>query len=162
VQTAAASSAVALLTGCPHQTHSNAAARSDQTTGRGSLKAHAAAHGLLFGMAVPVPLLKSDEEMQRIIAEQCSIVVAENSMKWRALRPAPDKFDFQQADELIAFAEQHKIKIRGHNFVWHQALPDWFAGTVTRDNAQKFLVDHIMTVAGATRAKFIPGMSSTR
>lgn len=153
IQTAAASSAVALLTGCPRQTHSNAAVRTDHTTGRDSLKAHAATHDLLFGMAVPVPLLKSDTEMQRVIAEQCSIVVAENSMKWRALRPAPDKFDFQQADELVAFAEQHKTKIRGHNFVWHGSIPDWFAGTVTKDNAEKFLVDHIMTVGGRYQGK---------
>jgi endo-1,4-beta-xylanase len=53
----------------------------------------------------------------------------------------------------VAFAERHKIKVRGHNFVWHEAIPDWFASTVTKENAKQFLVDHIMTVGGHYKGK---------
>jgi endo-1,4-beta-xylanase len=45
------------------------------------------------------------------------------------------------------------MKVRGHNFVWHQALPGWFAGTVSKDNAEKFLVDHIHNVGGRYKGK---------
>jgi endo-1,4-beta-xylanase len=45
------------------------------------------------------------------------------------------------------------MKIRGHNFVWHEAIPDWFASTVTKENARKFLVDHIMTVGAHYKGK---------
>jgi endo-1,4-beta-xylanase len=121
--------------------------------GHESLKAHAQAHGLLAGAAVDVRLLASDATYARVLSEQYSILAPENAMKWTALRPAPDKYSFEGADALVAFAESHKIKVRGHNFVWHEAIPDWFATTVTKENAKRFLVDHIMTVGGRYKGK---------
>src|SRR5271170_371918 len=126
----------------------------DQTiTGAGSLKAHAAARGLLTGCAVNADLFRQDEDFRRLLAEQYSIVVPENCLKWNILRPTVDTYNFADADSLIAFAEAHGMKVRGHNFVWHEALPGWFAGTVNKDNAQKFLVDHIRTVGGRYKGK---------
>jgi endo-1,4-beta-xylanase len=151
----AAGSATTLLTGCAHrsQTPVAPATVSNEITGPGSLKAHAAAHGLLTGAAVAIPLLRSDSVYAQILVDQYSIVVAENAMKWQALRPAPDRFSFGDADELVAFAERNHIKVRGHNLCWHEALPGWFADTVTKDNARQFLTDHIMTVAGHFKGK---------
>ena len=74
-------------------------------------------------------------------------------MKWKALRPAPDKYSFADGDTLVAFAERHNIQVRGHNFVWHEALPDWFRSSVTKENARQYLVDHIMTVGTHYRGK---------
>ncbi len=151
----AAGAATALLSSCAHRVHgpTGLATVNNQITGPGSLKAHAAAHGLLTGAAVAIPLLRSDPVYARTLSEQYSILVAENAMKWKALRPAPDRFSFGEADELVAFAEQNAIKVRGHNLCWHEALPDWFAATVTKENARQFLTDHIMTVAGHFKGK---------
>ena len=121
---------------------------SGRITGDGSLREHAQAHGLLSGAAVDVRLLNSDERYAQVLAEQYNILVAEGAMKWKALRPAAGKYCFTDGDILVSFAERHKIKVRGHNFVWHEAIPDWFASTVTKENARQFLVDHIMTVGG--------------
>jgi len=122
-------------------------------TGAGSLKAHAAARGLLTGCAVNANLFREDEDFRKLLAEQYSIVVPENCLKWNLLRPTADTYNFTDADNLIAFAEAHGMKVRGHNFVWHEALPSWFPGTVNKDNAQKFLVDHIRTVGGRYKGK---------
>jgi endo-1,4-beta-xylanase len=122
-------------------------------TGSGSLKAHAAAHGLLVGAAVNAKLLATDQTYSRVLAEQYNILVAENAMKWVVLRPAPDKYSFEEADSIVAFAERHNMKMRGHNFVWHQQLPDWFSTTVTKKNAKQFLEDHIRTVGGHYKGK---------
>jgi endo-1,4-beta-xylanase len=122
-------------------------------TGTGSLKAHAAARGLLTGCAVNAHLFRDDEGFRTLLAEQYSIVVPENCLKWNILRPTADTYNFVDADSLVAFAESHEMKVRGHNFVWHEALPGWFAGTVDKDNAQKFLVDHIHTVGGRYKGK---------
>lgn len=129
------------------------AERQPSITGRNSLKAHAHKHGLLTGTAVNVDLLTSNATYARILAEQYSILVPETVMKWNKLRPAADKFSFEQADALAAFAHNHKIKLRGHTLVWHEAIPDWFTKTVTKDNAKQFLVDHITTVVGHFRGK---------
>ena len=123
------------------------------TTGSGSLKAHAAKCGVLVRAAVDVRLLKSDAVYQRVLGEQYDIFVAENAMKWGPLRPAPDQFYFEAADELMAFAAKNGAKVRGHNLVWHQQLPAWFAGTATKENARKILTDHIMTVTGRYKGK---------
>ncbi len=125
----------------------------EDITGSGSLKAHAAAHGLLVGAAVNAKPLATDQAYSRVLAEQYNILVAENAMKWKTLRPTPDKYSFAEADSIVDFAERHKMKMRGHNFVWHQQLPDWFSTTVTKENAKQFLEDHIRTVGGHYKGK---------
>jgi endo-1,4-beta-xylanase len=132
---------------------SKAAVDNAAITGAGSLKAHAAARGLLTGCAVNAGLFRDDESFRKLLAEQYSIVVPENCLKWNILRPTADTYNFTDVDSLVAFAEAHGMKVRGHNFVWHEALPGWFAGTVNKDNAQKFLVDHIRTVGGRYKGK---------
>jgi endo-1,4-beta-xylanase len=122
-------------------------------TGAESLKAHAAGRGLLTGCAVNANLFREDDAFRKLLVEQYNILVPENCMKWNMLRPTAETYNFVDADRLVAFAEGHKMKVRGHNFVWHEALPGWFAGTVNKDNAQMFLVDHIHTVGGRYKGK---------
>jgi endo-1,4-beta-xylanase len=123
-----------------------------QITGKASLKAHGARRGLLVGSAVGARQLP-DEAFQRLLAEQYSIVVSENSMKFGPLCPKPGEYNWADADALVDFAQEHQMKIRGHNFVWHEQLPVWFKETATKDNAKKIMVDHINTVAGRYKGK---------
>lgn len=121
-------------------------------TGKGSLKEHAHKRGLMAGSAIGARQLH-DEAFQRLVAEQYNIVVSENSMKFGPLSPKPGEYNWTDADALVDFAEKHKIKVRGHNFVWHAQLPVWFKSTATKDNAKKIMVDHINTVAGRYKGK---------
>src|SRR5580692_237485 len=63
-------------------------------TGTGSLKAHAAARGLLTGCAVNANLFREDEGFRKLLAEQYSIVVPENCLKWNMLRPTAETYSF--------------------------------------------------------------------
>jgi endo-1,4-beta-xylanase len=123
-------------------------ATTEGVTGDASLGAHGAAHGLLYGCAVNMNALATDAAYAALIREQCRIVVAENAMKWGALRPSAEGFNFDQADALVAFAEANRMKIRGHNLAWHQGNPKWLEATATKENARELLVTHIETVAG--------------
>ena len=118
-----------------------------------SLRAHAQARGLLVGCAVIPERLTGEPEYASLVAHQANILVPENAMKWAALRPAPDRFDFGGADTIVQFARAHKQRVRGHNLCWHEALPAWFASTVTKENAAEFLTKHIETVAGRYAGK---------
>ena len=118
------------------------------TTGDDSLKAHASAKGLLFGCAVATELLGVDTAYEQLVRDQCSIVVAENAMKWGPLRPAIGTFYFDDADRLVAFAEANQMRVRGHNLCWHRQLPKWFGAYATKSNASKLLSEHIQNVAG--------------
>lgn len=124
-----------------------------QVTGSRSLRAHAAPRGLLIGCAVVPEHLDGDPQYASTVAEQANILVPENALKWEALRPGPDQFDFRQADDVLVFAFAHQQKVRGHNLCWHLALPSWFAATVNRQNAAHFLTQHILTVAGRYTGK---------
>jgi endo-1,4-beta-xylanase len=129
-----------------------AAEQEQQISGKGSLKEHGHKRGIMAGCAVGARQLH-DEAFQRLIAEQYNLVVSENSMKFGPLSPKPGEYNWTDADALVDFAEKHKMKVRGHNFVWHAQLPMWFKGTATKDNAKKIMVDHINTVAGRYKGK---------
>ena len=136
-------------------------ASAQDVTGANSLGAHAAARGLLYGAAVDPELLDvegiaaghTDDAYTQLFTEQTRILVAENAMKWFALRPAPDRFDFSNADRMMRVARLTGKVVRGHNLCWHEGLPLWFAKTVNKDNARQFLTDHIRAVAGHFRGQ---------
>lgn len=121
--------------------------------GAASLRAHAEARKFYVGCAVVPERLGTEPTYANTIAAQANIVVAENAMKWAALRPAADKFDFAAADKLLAFTQAHGQQLRGHNLCWHESIPEWFAATVNQDNARRFLTEHIQTVAGRYAGK---------
>ena len=116
--------------------------------GAGSLRAHAAAKGFLTGFAVVPALLRTDAVYAAVVREQASMIVAENAMKWEALRPSATTYNFDDADALLNFAEQNTMKMRGHNLLWHRGIPRWFTAMATRENARHLLEAHIETVAG--------------
>jgi endo-1,4-beta-xylanase len=127
-----------------------------EVTGANSLRSHAEARGLMYGTAVVPQLLDVDglaagsttNAYTLLVKNQANIVVAENAMKWGALRPAPDTFDFTQADKLMRFAALAGQKVRGHNLCWHEGNPAWLKATATKENARALLVEHIQKVAG--------------
>ncbi len=125
----------------------------NDVSGARSLRAHGAAHGLLVGCAVNPDHLDGEPDYARTVADQASIVVPENAMKWAALRPNPTQYDFRKADDVVVFALAHEQKVRGHNLCWHEAIPAWFAATVNKDNAAQYLTQHIQTVAGRYAGK---------
>lgn len=140
-QTAAASLAALPLSGLA------------QAQSAGTLKSAGASTGLLVGCCVHARGLRQDKDYAALVKQQMSILVAENEFKFGPLHPAPTTFFFDDADTIIHFAEQNGMKMRGHNFVWHRALPAWFATYVTPQNAEQVLVNHIETVAGRYKGR---------
>jgi endo-1,4-beta-xylanase len=45
------------------------------------------------------------------------------------------------------------MKVRGHAFCWHRALPEWVTRDVTKNNAEAVLRQHIATVAGRYKGR---------
>lgn len=48
-----------------------------------------------------------------------------NDLKWSVTEPTEGNFQFGNADAILAFAQAHNIKMRGHTFVWHNQVPNW-------------------------------------
>jgi Beta-1,4-xylanase len=113
--------------------------------GPNSLKAHASQHGILSGAAVVVRSL-TDRALAELVVDQCAIIVPENELKWRGLRPSKESYDFTQADAFFAFAAKHGLKTRGHTLAWHNSVPDWLSAMPQSADVRAIFVDHIRTV----------------
>ena len=125
-----------------------------------SLNAIAVSKGMRFGSAVGWSMPGADRgsfanpAYARLVEAECGVIVPENEMKWRALRPGPNSFSFEKADAIVAWAERHHLAVRGHNLLWHQ--PKWFPawlneydfGPHPRAEGERVLTAHIRTVLG--------------
>jgi endo-1,4-beta-xylanase len=89
-----------------------------------------------------------------VLSTQFNMLTPENEAKFCELQPRRGNFDFTRLDQLVAFAEEHNMTVRGHTLLWHQCLPDWVAnGDFTREEAIGIMRDHIYTVVGRYKGR---------
>lgn len=125
-----------------------------QRTGSG-LRDLAGPTGFLVGAAVN-PSLFSVDAYALTLGSQFNLVVPENAMKFAETEPARDQYSFCAADQIVAFAQANGMKVRGHNLVWQQDLPNWLTqGNFSSADAATILRDHISTVAGRYKGKLV-------
>jgi endo-1,4-beta-xylanase len=103
------------------------------------------------------PMRKDPMELE-VLTREFSCVTPENLMKWQYLQPEPGLFNFEQADEFMAYAEEHGLHVVGHTLVWHHQTPDWVfqddAGNpVSREVLIERMREHIHTVVGRYRGR---------
>jgi endo-1,4-beta-xylanase len=119
-----------------------------------TLRTLAQSAGIRFGTAVDVEVLGTDAAYARLLAREFDLVTPENAMKFSIVHPARDRFDFTQADALVAFAEAHDMRVNGHVLVWHQQLPDWLTqGSFNTDELKAILREHIQTLVTRYRGR---------
>ncbi|OKH27680.1 endo-1,4-beta-xylanase [Chroogloeocystis siderophila] len=114
--------------------------------GKATLQERAANKGIIYGAAAQYKPLTTNKRFAQHFAQECAVLVPANELKWKTLRPTPEKFNFSRSDWMAEFAQKHNMLFRGHTLVWYQALPKWFEDKVNRKNAEKFLTEHINTV----------------
>ncbi|NJM93862.1 MAG: endo-1,4-beta-xylanase [Cytophagales bacterium] len=92
------------------------------------------------GAAVSLPVLARRDSLVRT---HFNSLTAENAMKWKSLHPEPDRYIWEVADSLVAYAHQHGFRLRGHTLNWYQQTPEW----VTRDQeGQLHSADSLMAL----------------
>lgn len=104
--------------------------------------------GRLIGTSVePAQFGRSTDAA--LIASQFSSVTPENVMKWEVVHPGPSTWNHTPGDAVVAFAEEHGQRVRGHTLVWHRQNPAWLTGgSYSRDELIAVLEDHISTLVG--------------
>jgi endo-1,4-beta-xylanase len=114
--------------------------------------------GLLIGAAVSAGPLRGEPVYGQVLGREFNLVTTENALKFGPVHPSRDRYDFRDADAIVAFAEAHGMQVRGHTLVWHEQVPAWIesaAGSDAFDEAEweAVLEDHIKAVVGRYRGR---------
>ena len=118
-----------------------------------SLRAVADRTGILIGTAVR-PEQLSEPAYASTLAREFNMLEPEDALEWEVVHPAPQTFDFSQADQIVDFATRHGMRVRGHTLVWHHQNPRWLTeGKFTSADLAEILETHIKTVVGHYRGK---------
>jgi endo-1,4-beta-xylanase len=83
-----------------------------------------------------------------LIPQQFNAVTPENIMKAEIIHPGWDQYNFKLADELVAYAGKHNLKVNAHTLIWHSQLPYFIRRNKNADSIREYLTNHIKTVAG--------------
>ena len=145
------------MAGLPLAGCANSALLGDAGLPSPRLDALARQGGRRFGSAVAwnadgTGMSVTNPRYAQLLRAECSVIVPENEMKWQALRPSPDRFDFNAMDAIADWAKANAMELRAHVLLWHR--PEWFPnwlntydfGTSPASEAERVLVQHIDAV----------------
>ncbi|KAF9036209.1 glycoside hydrolase superfamily [Panaeolus papilionaceus] len=77
-----------------------------------------------------------------------------NSMKWDATERSRNVFTFGTSDQLVAWAQQRNMIIRGHTCLWHAQLPSWVSnGGFNAATLTQVIQNHVSNVVGHFKGK---------
>jgi endo-1,4-beta-xylanase len=93
-----------------------------------------------------------------LVLRQFNATTPENVLKWERVHPEPGRYQFDPADEYVAFGERSGMFIIGHTLVWHSQTPRWVfenaAGQpLSRDELLARMRDHIAMVVGRYKGR---------
>jgi endo-1,4-beta-xylanase len=116
-----------------------------------TLGASAAASGHYFGTAVAANKL-GDATYAGILDREFNMITPENEMKWDATEPSQGVFNYSSADQIVAHAQAHGQRMRGHALAWHQQQPGW-TQSLSGSALRSAMVNHITQVATHYKGK---------
>jgi endo-1,4-beta-xylanase len=93
-----------------------------------------------------------------LVKAQFNTISPENALKWEAVHPKPDQYNFGPADQYVEFGQKNGMFVIGHNLVWHSQTPKWVfqdekGNPVDRDTLLARMSNHISTVVGRYKGK---------
>ncbi|MBN2805599.1 MAG: endo-1,4-beta-xylanase [Prolixibacteraceae bacterium] len=100
----------------------------------------------------------TDTAAHELITSHFNSLVAENCMKSERIQPREGEFNFDEADEFVAYAEANGMHIVGHTLVWHSQAPRWFffdetGNLVSAEVLTERLKTHIHTLVGRYKGR---------
>jgi endo-1,4-beta-xylanase len=119
-----------------------------------TLRTYADKIGLNIGSCTFYNVYSRDQTYSNVLKSNFNTIVAENEMKASSLHPNRGQFTFSRADDMVKFAEDNNMKMRGHVLVWHAQNPSWLQrGTWTRETLLEAMKEHINGVLGHFKDK---------
>jgi endo-1,4-beta-xylanase len=106
------------------------------------------------GAAIDPNLLKNNALYKDVLLKEYNSITPENAMKWSALHPSQNTFNFTDADYIADFCAANKKRLFGHTLLWHAYNPTWietFSGDSTA--FENLMKTHIQTVVARYKGK---------
>ncbi len=135
----------------------------DEATDFTTLREYATKNGKRIGTAISMwknDLTNASLGETQEVGSQFNMLVAENEMKFDVLQPNQGEFNYWAADNLVSFAQNHNMSVRGHCLAWHSQLPTWVSSdgkkndkNWSREQALKILENHINQVMAHFKGK---------
>ncbi len=113
----------------------------------------------LIGAAVSYDQISGKEaNAVSIIKSQFNSITPENCLKWASVHPKPNVYEFEQADQFVAFGEKNKMFIVGHILIDQEQVPAWVfqdsdGNKVDRETLLKRMREHIFAVVGRYKGR---------
>ncbi|HCY42899.1 MAG TPA: 1,4-beta-xylanase [Prolixibacteraceae bacterium] len=113
----------------------------------------------LFGVAVNMPQVNGTNPVEtELIAKEFTTIVGENCMKPQPIQPEENKYNWVDADKLVAFGEKNNQVVTGHVLIWHSQVGRWmFQDAEGKDVAPEVLKErmrqHIFNVVGRYKGR---------
>jgi endo-1,4-beta-xylanase len=115
----------------------------NQASAASTLRAGAEAQGRYFGTEL-TGSMPSNQTIASIAGTQFDMVTPGNEMKWDTTEPSNGSYNFSPGDGIVSFAQNHTMRVRGHNLVWHSQLPGWVS-SLPLNQVQGAMEAHITT-----------------
>jgi endo-1,4-beta-xylanase len=111
-----------------------------------------------FPIGVAVSPRSLQGEQGEFIKKHFNSLTAENVMKPALLQPEEGKWNWEEADKIVEFAQANGMKVRGHTLCWHNQTGEWMFKDSLGNQASKELVlarlkEHITQVVTRYKGK---------
>jgi endo-1,4-beta-xylanase len=112
------------------------------------------ANKFLIGTALNVSQIReADSAAALFIPQQFNAITPENIMKCEVIHPQWGVYNFEPADQFVAYGERKKMFVVGHTLVWHSQLAPFVSKIKSPDSLLLFMTNHINMVAGRYAGK---------
>lgn len=111
-----------------------------------------------FPVGVAVSPRSLEGEEADLIRTHFNSLTAENVMKMGPIHPEENRYNWEPADRIVAFAQENNMLMRGHTLCWHNQAPRWIFkdaedDTVSKEVLLQRLKDHITEVVTRYKGK---------
>lgn len=106
--------------------------------------------GISLGAAVDATAL-DDAAYRDLLAEHVNLVSTRGDLSMSLVQPEPGVFDFAAAEDIVDFAVENDLPVRGHELIGG-SVPTWVTdGDWSAETLGEVLTDHVSAVVGHFR-----------
>jgi endo-1,4-beta-xylanase len=111
-----------------------------------------------FPIGVAVTPNNLEGEQGELIKKNFNSLTAENVMKPALIHPEENRYNWEPADKIVAFAQANGMKVRGHTLCWHSQTGAWMTkdaqgNQISKEVAFARLKEHVTAVVSHFKGK---------